>query len=61
MTEKQKPSRWSFKDDRQLIELAAASKSMNVIAKRLQRPPKSIRKKASQLGVRLRLSAAEKK
>jgi hypothetical protein len=61
MTQKRKPSRWSFKDDRQLIELAAASKSMNVIVKRLGRPPKSILKKASQLGVRLGSSAAAKK
>jgi hypothetical protein len=60
MTQKRKPSRWSFKDDRRLIELAAASKSLNDIAKRLGRPPKSILRKATELGVRLKSSDAKK-
>ena len=60
MTQKRKPSRWSFKDDRRLIELAAASMSLNDIAKRLGRPPKSILRKATELGVRLKSSDAKK-
>jgi hypothetical protein len=39
--ENAKALRWSFKDDRQLIEVAKAAKSMNVIA------PKSILSKRS--------------
>jgi hypothetical protein len=42
---------WSFKDDRRVIELARASKTLEQIAKAMARSPERIRKVAIRLGV----------
>ena len=42
---------WSFADDRRLIELAKASKSLEEAARIMKRKPERIRKVAMQLGV----------
>jgi len=44
---------WSYKDDRRLLELAAQSRSYEVIANLMDRSPKAIRKVAIRLGVSL--------
>jgi hypothetical protein len=52
--------RWSFKDDRRLIELARASTSLEEVVEIFGRSPKSIKKAALRLGVSFK-SEAEKK
>jgi len=42
---------WSFKDDRRVIELARSSKTLEQIAKVMDRSPDRIRKVAMRLGV----------
>jgi hypothetical protein len=42
---------WSFKEQRQLIELAQASKSLDKVVKAIGRPPQTIMKMAMRLGV----------
>jgi hypothetical protein len=42
---------WSFKEQRQLMGLVAASKSLETIARNLKRPAKSVLRMARQLGV----------
>ena len=42
---------WSFKDDRRVIELAKASKTLEEIAKTMNRTPDRIREVAMRLGV----------
>jgi exosome complex RNA-binding protein Rrp42 (RNase PH superfamily) len=51
---------WSFKDDRRVIELAKASKSLEEAARIMGRTPERIRKVAIRLGVSFK-SAAKKK
>jgi hypothetical protein len=42
-------TRWSFAEDRRLIQLAASSKSLKAIADELARPPKSVAGTAKRL------------
>jgi hypothetical protein len=44
-------SRWSFKDDRRLMELARASKTLEEVAKLTGRSPEAIKKAAVRLGI----------
>jgi hypothetical protein len=46
-------SRWSYKEDRRFVEIAASSKSLEEIVKRTGRQPKAVRKAAIRLGVTL--------
>jgi hypothetical protein len=54
MVRKLKNARWSFKEDRRLLKLAATSKSIEEIANLMTRKPETIRKVAIRLGVSLR-------
>jgi hypothetical protein len=54
MVRKLKNARWSFKEDRRLLKLAATSKSIEEIANLMSRKPETIRKVAIRLGVSLR-------
>ena len=42
---------WSFKEQRHLIELANASKSLDEVAEAMGRKPETIKKMAMRLGV----------
>ena len=42
---------WSYADDRRLVELAKASKSLEEAARIMKRKPERIRKVAMRLGV----------
>jgi len=53
MARKLKHSRWSYVEDRRVLELAASSKSLEEIANRMNRKPETIRKVAIRLGVSL--------
>jgi len=53
MARKLKHSRWSYAEDRRVLELAASSKSLEEIANRMNRKPETIRKVAIRLGVSL--------
>jgi hypothetical protein len=44
---------WSMKEDRKLIELAKTA-TLEAIAKQMQRPPKSILKRAKTLGLKIK-------
>jgi hypothetical protein len=52
-----KLKRWSFADQRQLLEIAASSKSFEEMVKRAGRNPDSVRKMAVRLGIRLKAKA----
>jgi hypothetical protein len=45
---------WSFADDRRVIELAKASKSLEEAARIMKRTPERIRKVSIRLGVSLK-------
>ena len=45
---------WWFKDDRRVMELARSSKTLDEIAKAMDRTPDRIRKAAVRLGVSVR-------
>ncbi|MDO8400638.1 MAG: hypothetical protein Q7T45_22750 [Bradyrhizobium sp.] len=47
-------TRWSFKDQRRLIEIAASEKSVEEVAVRIGRTPRSVRRMALQLGISLK-------
>jgi hypothetical protein len=51
---------WSMKADRELIELAK-TKTLEAIAVRFQRSPKSILKKATRLGLTIKRKSKKKK
>jgi hypothetical protein len=51
---------WSFKDDRRVIALARASKTLEQIAKAMNRTPDRIRKAAMRLGVSVKSKAPKK-
>jgi len=51
---KRKIGTGSYKQQRELIELAAASRSLETIANRLGRPTATILKKAAQLGISIK-------
>jgi len=53
-------SNWSFKEQRKLIELAAASVDLETIAARLKREPAAVVKMAKQLGVTVKSVKAAK-
>lgn len=44
---------WSFKEDRNFIEIAKSSKSFDEVVKRTRRNPSVVRKAALRLGVKL--------
>jgi len=46
--------RWSFEEDRRLMELAGSSKSLKAIAEQLGRSPDSVAKMARRLGLSLK-------
>ena len=50
-------TRWSFAEDRRLIQLAASSKSLKAIADELERTPKSVARTAKRLVVSLKSGA----
>jgi len=54
MTRKAKITRWSFREDRRLIELAASGKSLEAAADRMNRTQGSVVKAALRLGVSLK-------
>jgi hypothetical protein len=51
---KKKIKRWSFADQRRLLEIAATSKSFEEMVKRAGRKPHSVRKMAVKLGIGLK-------
>jgi hypothetical protein len=53
MLRKMKNARWSFKEDRRVLQLAAQSKSPDEIANLMSRSPEAIRKVAIRLGISL--------
>ena len=59
MAQKQK-TRWSYAEDRHLIQLAASSKSLEAIADEMNRSPERIAQMVKRLGISLK-SAAELK
>jgi hypothetical protein len=59
MAQKQK-TRWSYAEDRHLIQLAASSNSLEAIADEMSRSPERIAQMVKRLGISLK-SAAELK
>ena len=55
---KRKIGTWSYKQQRELIKLAAASQSLETIANRMGRPTATILKKAAQLGISIKRQKA---
>jgi hypothetical protein len=51
---KQKMGPWSYRQQRELIALAAASQSLETIANRTKRPTATILRKAAQLGISIK-------
>jgi hypothetical protein len=49
---------WSFKDDRRLLDLAKSKKTLEQIAKAMDRSPERIRKRSMRLGVSIKSQAA---
>jgi hypothetical protein len=54
MTGKRRKHRWSFAEDRRLLELAANARSSEEIANLMSRPPETIHRVAIRLGISLR-------
>jgi len=54
MARKLKQARWSYAEDRRLLELAKSSKSPEEIARLMNRSPAAVYKMAIRLGVPLR-------
>jgi hypothetical protein len=54
MARKTKHARWSYAEDRRLLEFAASSKSLEEIALLMKRSPAAVYKVALRLGVSLR-------
>jgi hypothetical protein len=52
--------RWSFKEDRRLMELARSSKSLEDVAKATGRSPDRIRKMAMRLGLSIKSRSRKK-
>jgi hypothetical protein len=55
-----KRGQWSFAERRQLVELAAASRSLETIVHRLRRPAESVLRMAKQLGASVKSRRATK-
>jgi len=53
-------TRWSFAEDRRLIQLAASLKSLEAVAAELKRTPESVVRTAKKLGVSLKSGAGLK-
>jgi hypothetical protein len=53
-------TRWSFAEDRRLIQLAASLKSLEAVAAELKRTPQSVAQAAKRLGVSLKSGAGLK-
>jgi hypothetical protein len=53
----QRTGAWSFAEDRQLIQLALSSKSLETIAAKMQRSADSVAAKAHKLGISLQSRA----
>jgi hypothetical protein len=53
---KRKGGPWSYKQQRELIKLAAASNSLETIANRLKRPAATILKQAARMGISIKRS-----
>ncbi len=49
--------RWSYKDDRKLMELARASKTLEEVAKTTRRSPEAIKKRTMRLGISFKSEA----
>jgi hypothetical protein len=47
---------WAFADDRHLMQLATSSRSLEKLAKQMNRDPAMVAKVAKRLGVSLKLS-----
>jgi hypothetical protein len=54
------PRSWAFKDDRRVIELAKASKTLEEIAEAMGRSPDQIRRVAVRLGLSIKSSVTHK-
>ena len=54
------PRGWSFKHDRPVIQLAKACKTLEEIAKAMNRTPDRIRRVAMRLGVSVKSKAPKK-
>lgn len=52
--------RWSFREDRRLMELARSSKSLEEVVKLTGRSPETIRKMAIRLGLSIKSRAGNK-
>jgi hypothetical protein len=59
MARKRRAAQWSMKDDRELIELAAAS--LDDLAAHFNRPPAIVIKRGRRLGVYLKAEAVSRK
>jgi hypothetical protein len=53
-------TRWSFAEDRRLIQLAASLKSLEAVAAELKRTPESVTRAAKRLGLSLKSGAGLK-
>jgi IS30 family transposase len=60
MAKKVLSRRWSYAEDRRLIQLAASSKSVNAIADEMNRPPETVVQMALRLGIFLKSAAPRK-
>ena len=50
---------WSYKEDRRLSELAGSGKTLEQIAKSMDRTPDGIRKRSIRLGISIKSKAAK--
>jgi hypothetical protein len=53
--------RWSFKNDRRLMELARSSTSLEEVVKQTGRSPESLKKAAKRLGISFKSQVKKKK
>jgi hypothetical protein len=53
-------TRWSFAEDRRLIQLAASLKSLEAVADEMMRTPENVARIAKRLGVSLKSGAGLK-
>jgi hypothetical protein len=60
MAQKPKNTRWSYKEDRHLLELAGSSKSPEEISSLIGRSPEAVRKVALRLGISLKRETSTK-
>jgi hypothetical protein len=51
MAQKLRKSRWSFKEERRLLQLAADSRSLEEVAEQMRRSSVAVRARAVQLGI----------